>query len=322
MPQVDKPLSELQKYQGTNPKPADFEAFWDQGLSELDAIKPDVELIPVLDLGNCNAELFHLYFTGVGGARIHAKYLRPREARTPHPAILEFHGYSGDSGDWAGKLAYVSQGYSLASLDCRGQGGLSEDNSKVIGNTREGHVIRGLDGPPEGMLFRQIFLDTAQLARIVMGFPEVDPNRVGTNGGSQGGALSLACASLEPRISHVVSMFPFLCDYQRVWEMDLAKDAYSDLKAYFRRFDPLHQRREEVFTKLGYIDVQHLVPRIRGEVLMGISLMDTICPPSTQFAAFNKITSKKEAIIYPDFGHESLPGFSDAAFRFHMGLKG
>ena len=67
-----------------------------------------------------------------------------------------------------------------------------------IAATHHGHIIRGLDGPPEKLLYRQIFLDTAQLARIVMAMPEVDPNRVGTIGGSQGGALSLVCAALEP----------------------------------------------------------------------------------------------------------------------------
>jgi cephalosporin-C deacetylase len=56
-------------------------------------------------------------------------------------------------------------------------------------------------------------------------------------------------------------------------------------------------------------------------VLMGITLMDNICPPSTQFAAYNRITSKKEAVIYRDFGHEGLPFFNDRIFRFMMGLK-
>ena len=42
--------------------------------------------------------------------------------------------------------------------------------------------------------------------------------------------------------------------------------------------------------------------------MMGVGLMDTICPPSTQFAAYNKITAKKSLVIYPDFGHEGLPG--------------
>jgi cephalosporin-C deacetylase len=321
MPCLDKPLAELQQYRGINPRPVDFDDFWDRSLKELDAIDPQVELIPVTPLGDADADLFDLYFTGVGGARVYAKYLRPKNARTPGPAVLQFHGYSGDGGDWSDKLNYVNEGYAVAALDCRGQGGKSEDNSQVVGNTREGHVIRGLDGPPEKMLFRQLFLDTAQLARIVMAQPEVDAARVGCLGGSQGGALSLACAALEPRIRRAASVFPFLCDYQRVWEMDLAKDAYSDVKAYFKRFDPLHQRRDEIFTKLGYIDIQHLVPRIRAEVLMALTLMDNICPPSTQFAAYNKITSKKESLIYHDFGHEGLPGCNDRIYRFMMGLK-
>jgi cephalosporin-C deacetylase len=260
----------------------------------------------------------------VGGARVYAKYLRPKGgARKPGPAVLQFHGYSGSSGEWSDKLNYVNEGFVVAALDCRGQGGLSEDNSQLIGNTREGHVIRGLDGPPEKMLYRQIFLDTAQLARIVMSQAEVDSTRVGSMGMSQGGALALACAALEPRISRTVSIHPFLCDYKRVWEMDLAKDAYNDLREYFRRFDPLHERSEETFTRLGYIDIQNLVPRIKAETLMAITLMDSICPPSTQFAAFNKITSKKESVIYWDYGHEvTLPLFPDRMFRFMMELKG
>jgi cephalosporin-C deacetylase len=321
MPALDKPLHELQEYRGINPRPGDFDIFWDKALQELDETKPNVELIPVDVLGNTNAELFDLYFTGVGGARIYAKYLRPKGAKNPAPAVLQFHGYSGSSGDWSDKLNFVNEGYVVAALDCRGQGGLSEDNSQVTGNTREGHVIRGLDGPPEKLLFRQIFLDTAQLARIVMAQPEVNADRVGSMGGSQGGALALVCAALEPRICRTASVFPFLSDYQRVWEMDLAKDAYNDLKQYFRKFDPLHERAAEIFTKLGYIDIQHLAQRIRSEVLMGITLMDNICPPSTQFAAYNKITSKKEAVIYRDFGHENLPLFNDRIFRFMMGLK-
>src|SRR5690606_1033304 len=224
--------------------------------------------------------------------------------------------YSGSSGSWYDKLGYVASGFSVAALDCRGQGGLSEDVGGVKGNTLYGHIIRGLDDSPEKLLYRSIFLDTAQLARIVMDMPEVDENRVGALGGSQGGALTLACAALEPRIKRLAPVYPFLCDYKRVWEMDLAKNAYQELTDYFRRFDPTHAREDEIFTTLGYIDVQYLANRIKGEVLMAVGLMDTICPPSTQFAAYNKITSKKEMVIYPDYGHEMLPGFDDMTFEF------
>jgi cephalosporin-C deacetylase len=320
MPLIDMPLDELKKYQGRNPRPADFDQYWDTALAEMRAIDPKVELVKS-EFQVPFAECFDLWFTGVKGARIHAKYLRPKNSDRKHPAIVGFHGYTGNAGDWSDKLNYVALGFSFAALDCRGQGGLSQDIGSICGTTYRGHIIRGLDEKnPHELLFRHIFLDTAQLADIVMNMPEVDANRVGATGGSQGGGLTLACAALEPRIKRAAPMFPFLCDYKRVWEMDLAKDAYDELKVYFRQFDPQHQREDEIFIKLGYIDNQHLAPRIRAEVLMAVGLMDTICPPSSQFAAYNKIPSKKTLAIYPDFGHEGLPGFADQTMQFLVAL--
>jgi cephalosporin-C deacetylase len=231
-----------------------------------------------------------------------------------------FHGYSGSSGDWLDKLPYVAAGYTVAALDCRGQGGRSEDVGGVTGWTLNGHIVRGLDSDPENLLYRSIFLDTAQLAKIVMDMPEVDENRVGATGGSQGGGLTLACAALEPRLKRAAPFYPFLSDYQRVWDIDLDVDAYDELRAWFRRFDPRHERENEIFHQLGYIDIQHLAPRIQAKVLMGTALMDTVCPPSTQFAAYNKITAPKSLLVYPDYGHEHLPDLNDKIFQFMLGL--
>lgn len=320
MPLVDMPLNKLHEYRGINPKPKDFDEFWDRALKELDNTEPNVELIPS-DFKTPIAECYDLYFTGVKGARVHAKFLKPAGIKEPQPAILQFHGYTGDCGSWQGKLGYVASGFTVAALDCRGQGGLSEDTGGVFGNTHNGHIIRGLSDPdPDNLLFRQIFLDTAMLARIVMSMPFVDENRVGAMGGSQGGGLTIACASLVPQIKRLAPEFPFLSDYKRVWEMDLATNAYEELRQYFKRFDPRHLHEDEIFTKLGYIDIQFLAERICGEVMMATGLMDTICPPSTQFAAFNKIKSKKESVIYPDFGHEGLKGFDDLIYQFMLGL--
>jgi cephalosporin-C deacetylase len=319
----DLPFEELESYQGRSPRPKDFDAFWEKGLAEVRAIDPRVELIPA-EFKVLNAACFHLYFTGVGGARIHAKLLHPAKTPRPHPAVLLFHGYTGDSGDWSDKLGYVSEGFTVAALDCRGQAGLSEDRGSVTGNTLHGHIIRGLEdalkGSPEKLLFREVFLDAAQLARIVMEMPDVDATRVGAMGSSQGGALTVACSALEPRIKRAAPVFPFLSDYKRVWEMDQAKDAYIELQEYFRHSDPTHRLEHSVFEKLGYIDIQFLASRIQADVLWGIGLMDTICPPSTQFAAYNKIVSPKAMVIYPDFGHEPLPGHSDRVFQFMMAL--
>ncbi len=319
----DLPFEELQSYNGINPKPEDFDVFWEKSLQEMNSIDAKVELIPS-DFQASGCECFHLYFTGVQGARVHAKLLCPKDGKSRHPAVLMFHGYTGNSGDWQDKLSYVSQGYTVAALDCRGQGGLSEDIGGVHGNTLHGHIIRGLNeavnGSPQKLLYRQVFLDTAQLAKIVMELPSVDPDRVGAMGASQGGALTIACAALEPRIKRAAPVYPFLSDYKRVWSIDQAKDAYLELQEYFRLFDPLHKSEDLIFKTLGYIDIQYLASRVKAEILWGIGLMDTICPPSSQFAVYNKIRSNKSMEIYPDFSHESLPGFNDKCFSFMMGL--
>jgi cephalosporin-C deacetylase len=317
--QIDMPVSELEKWQGRNPRPADYDAYWERALAELAAVDPAPLLVPAAF--ECPfADCFDLSFTGVRGARIHAKYARPKKIEGPLPAVFQFHGYSMNAGDWTKLLPYAAAGMAVAAMDCRGQGGLSEDTGGVKGNTLHGHIIRGLDDGPDGFLFRHIFLDAAEVVRVVKGFAEVDGSRLGCFGGSQGGALTAVCAALAPEIKRAAPQYPFLCDYRRVWEMDLAENAYSELKEYFRRFDPRHEKEDEIFTKLGYIDLQFLAPRIKANVLMFTGLMDEICPPSSQFAMYNKITSEKRVIFYHDFAHEELPDAADITFKFMMGL--
>ncbi len=311
----DMPLEKLYEYRGTNPRPDDFDAFWDAAIAEAGAVDPKIEMVPA-EFQSAVADCFHLYYTSVNGARIHAKLLKPKHAVDPHPAVLMFHGYSGHAGDWVDKLGYAAQGFTVAAMDCRGQGGLSEDNGAVKGWTLRGQIVRGVEDVPEKLYYRQVFLDTAVLTRIIMNMPDVDETRVGSMGNSQGGGLSLACAALEPRIKRVAIAHPFLTDYLRVWQIDQINGAYNELQEWFRKRDPMHKREQAFFTQLGYIDVQHLAPRIRGKVLLSTGLMDTTCPPSTQFAIYNKIQSPKEVMLYPDYGHEHLPEFADAAFTF------
>jgi cephalosporin-C deacetylase len=315
MPLVDLSLAELYSYKGTNPCPADYDQYWNNAIAEMRAIDSQVEFHPA-KFQSPYAECFDMYFTGVRGARIYAKYLRPKNAGTKHPAVLQFHGYNCTSGDFCEKLNLVALGFSVFAMDVRGQGGYSEDTGGVKGTTGNGHITRGLLDKPENMLFRHVFLDTAQLAGIVMSMPDVDSDRVAAMGFSQGGALTIACGALEPRIRSLALAYPFLSDYKRVWDIDLAKDCYAELRSYFRYYDPMHKEEVAIFTRLGYIDIQNLAKRVQGEVLMATSLMDPICPPSTQFAMYNKLTCKKKLAVFPDFVHEPLPGFNDMVFEF------
>ena len=83
----DFPLEKLKTYQGINPRPADFDAFWDQRLAEMHALDPQVSLTPA-EFQVPFAECFDMRFTGVGGARVYAKLLQPVNAPSPHPAVV------------------------------------------------------------------------------------------------------------------------------------------------------------------------------------------------------------------------------------------
>ncbi len=315
---IDMPLSQLKEYKGLSKLPDDFDSFWNSELENLKDIKVNVELIES-DFKSPYAKCYDLYFTGTGGSRIYAKFLLPKYFEGRLPAIIEFHGYQGKSADWATYLKYVANGMCVVAMDCRGQAGKSEDRGVYKGITVKGHIVRGLVEGKEKLLYRDIFLDTALLAQIVMEMNFIDESRVATTGGSQGGALSLVCAALEPRIKSVFTIYPFLSDFRRVLDLDLGGEAYDELKRYFKFIDPTHDTEEYIFDILSYIDVQNFAHRIKADITMATGLMDVICPPSTQFAIYNKLECNKDMIIYPEYGHEAINcGLEDKMYSWSL----
>lgn len=317
----DLPPERLTSYSGTNPKPEDFEEYWNATLEEVDAL-PDQVNIQKADFQVPGVQCYELVFQGIGEASVYAKFIRPEK---PHPdgnpGILHFHGYSISSPQWMELYRYAALGFYVVAMDCRGQGGRSEDSGATHRNTLQGHMVRGIFEDPKHLRFRAIFSDTYRLAKILATMPEVDETRLAAMGGSQGGGLSLACSALYPEIAQVLISFPFLCDYQRVWELGLSEEgAYREIGELVRRADPRGERLDTLFHNLGYVDVAHLAPRIRATCLMGVGLADRICPPSTQFAAYNRLQGEKEYVLYPLHAHETLPGFEDLASGFYTRL--
>ncbi len=298
-------LEELRQYRGTNPCPDDFDAYWQETLREVDRAGTDYELVPE-PFPAAGVLCCHLFFRGIGGARIHAKFLRPETVTGPIPALCVFHGYHHFSGNWFERLPFVYSGKAVLALDSRGQGGCSEDRVDGDTETLFGHLVRGIEDPdPRKLLFRANYADCVQAVRILKSMPFVDGDRIGLTGNSQGGGLSVACAALEP-VKKIAVIYPFLSDFKRVYEMDLCNtsDAYRQFWWHFRKKDPYHLREDAFWKRLGYLDIQHHAKNITAQVLWFTGMMDQICPPSTQFAAYNKILSPKELRLLPDYGHE------------------
>lgn len=313
VPMVDMPYEALLSYQGTNPCPADFDTFWDRRVREADGRPAQARITPSGIQGFHTVDCMDLWFDGIDGVPIYAKYVRPRIGGDL-PLALQFHGYPGAARSFLTQMELAGMGMAVLAMNCPGQGGRSAGRSADAGTTVAGHIVMGLNGPTEEMYYVRIFQDAYRLSRLAATLPGVDGGRLYCVGQSQGAALSLVTASLNPEIRRCAVSYPFLSDYKRVWEMGVFSAAYEGVDYYTKWLDPL--AKGGLWEKLGYIDVQNFVHRMRAEVLFASGLSDTVCPPSTHFAVYNKIPSPKALRVYPDYGHEELPDFDDLLLDF------
>lgn len=51
-------------------------------------------------------------------------------------------------------------------MDCRGQGGMSEDLGGVLGTTVCGHLMIGIDDELDQMYYRKVYLDAYLLSKL------------------------------------------------------------------------------------------------------------------------------------------------------------
>ena len=346
MPYTQRQIEGLAGYRGLTPVPDDFDDFWAARMSEADAVALDWELVAATEaaggadisagaLRTAPCKLYDLWFTGMAGARLHAKYLVPTgelaTAQTPEgepvegvPLVLQFHGYPGTSRSWLEQMSYVGMGMAILAFDCPGQGGPGDDAGGYRGTTVAGHIVAGLDGEPSGLYYVRCHQDIRILCRIVRQLPGIDLGRVYVNGASQGGGLGIACAALNADlVSRAAILYPFLSDYRKVFELEADDIAYEGLRYYARWFDPAGRRADEVFGKLAYIDSVCFAHLVRCEVLFGTGLADVVCPPPTQCAVYNNLGCPKRRVLFPDFGHEEIQAFDDLILDFfNVGLAG
>lgn len=308
MPHFDFPLAKLRTYRPAERAPGDFDAFWARTLAETAALGPPAPhfiqrlpaLFPLVDV-------YDVTFAGFGNHPIKGWFLEPAGNEKPLPCIVTFIGYSGGRGLPADHLAPACGGFAHFVMDTRGQGASSSGHS--FGDTADpvgagpaaaGFLTKGI-ASPESYFYRRVFVDAVRAVQSAAAHPHVDPERLAVSGVSQGGGIALAAAGLlGEQVRLCMADVPFLCHFRRATTL-VDTWPYNEVVHYLRA------RREDidtVYRTLSYFDGIHFAPRIRARTLMSVALMDNICPPSTVFAAFNRIRAKKEIRIYPFNTHE------------------
>jgi cephalosporin-C deacetylase-like acetyl esterase len=201
------------------------------------------------------------------------------------------------------------------SLNIRGHGNSQDDVNPGF----PGYLLSGIENKNQ-YIYRGAYMDCIRAMDFLVSRPEVDAKRIAVEGGSQGGALSFAAAALDKRVAICAPDIPFLSDFRHYFKV--ANWPGGEFKEYMQQHPD--KKWEEVYTVLDYIDIKNLAPWIKVPVLMGVGLLDPVCPPTINFAAFNNIAASKEFRVYPRNEH-STPAehykLKMSWIRKHFGMK-
>jgi len=310
VPQFDLPLSELRAYTPALAEPPDLDSFWAATLADARQHDLAVTCTPI-DSGLSVVDSFDVSFAGFGGSRIRAWLHVPAARSGPLPAVVEYIGYGGGRGLPHERVLYAAAGYAHLFMDTRGQGstwlaGDTPDPGVTGAPAHPGFMTQGILDPAT-YYYRRVFTDAVRAVEAVRTVDFVDPGRVVVTGGSQGGALTLAAASLIPDVAGAMPDVPFLSDFPRA--ITLAdSDPYGEIVRYLKSH---RDHVDRALTTLSYFDVAILGRRATAPALFSIGLMDAICPPSTVYAAYNRYGGPREIREYPYNDHEGGQGFHE-----------
>ena len=302
MPFFDFSLDELKRYLPAREEPADFDIFWQDTLTDVRQHPLEARFAP-LDTGLKTIDVFDVTFNGYGGQPIKGWLLLPHQRAGRLPCVVEYIGYGGGRGfalDW---LLFASAGYAHLVMDTRGQG-----SGWLIGDTPDPHgsgpstgafMTRGIESPYD-YFYRRVYTDAVRCVEVAAGHPEIDADRIAVAGISQGGGIAIAAAALADPVAAVLPDVPFLCDFPRAVGI-CDETPYLEIRRYLASH---RDAVDETFRTLGYFDGVAFARRAHAPVQFSVALMDTICPPSTVYGAYNAYAGDKAIQVYPFNGHE------------------
>lgn len=282
------------------PEPADLDSFWAEQkaiLKNYDVRK--TEWSPAKVDGTNHIECFDVQIPCAGGRPASGYYARPANvAEKSLPAVLSLHA-AGVSGHWTlatPKLAasYASRGGGAICLDLSAHGLPNgrpvEFYKEMEAGPLKDYPFQGLDSR-EQFYFRFMYLRLLQAIEFLSAQPEWD-GRILAIGESQGGGQALAAAALDSRITTVVAIVPALCDF--AGSLDGRENGWPN---------PLQSASNKLST-VSYFDNACLASRSKASTFVEVGLIDKTCPPSSVFAAYNRLSGEKTIVTVPYRGHQ------------------
>ena len=292
-------------------KPEDFNEFWGLVLDELSSIELNVECKKDELRSESEVTVYQIFYDSLDHVRISGWYSVPNTPVNRLPAILLVPGYQSDPPipkDWSAK------GYACLSVNPRGKvRSRSQFDPGYPGLLTHRIVDKNTYS------YRGFYADAWRGNDFFLSRGEVDSERIGVAGSSQGGGLAITTSAMKKEIKAASAGAPYLCGFMDAIELTETYP-YQEINDYLRTYP---DRLEEVESTLAYFDGISYADQIDCPIIVNLGLQDNVCPPETGYALFETIGSKdKKLFEYEGHGHEAgryvHSGIMDQFFDKHL----
>lgn len=275
--------------------PEDFDDFWSEARGEAEGVPLDFDrsLGSAYDLEGFSVEA--LAFRSVGGRTLHGWLAYPPGARRL-PGFLWIAPYGRESllPDAYG----TRQGMVSLSFNFFGHGAFHQE--KYV--RERGYFAEGA-GDPSTWIFRTLIQDCLVALRVLQGQLEVDEDRIGAAGMSQGGGLAIAAGAHSPIVRAVCADMPFLGGVRSRLIGEVHRYPLRELSDFMEN-TPLG--RERLWNTLGYFDTVNQATRCRVPTHVTLGLKDPASRPDSVRSIFDALPGIKE-LTQLDWGHDWHP---------------
>ncbi|MBT5020828.1 acetylxylan esterase [bacterium] len=292
------------------PVPDDFDQFWSQQKKQLAQVPADAKLTHV-EHNDDSIQCFDVQVDCLGGAPVSGYLSKPADAAAKSlPAILWVHG----AGVRSSSLPNAIKGAkaNMLSMDINAHG---------LPNGKPGQFYKEQSAGPlkdyrydgrenrEKSYFRGMYLRLVRAIDFLTAQPEWDGKTVIVIGHSQGGGQALVAGGIDERVTFIATGVPAICDHSgrsadRIngWPklVPQAEDGKPDSK---------------ILEASRYVDAVNFASRCKANAIMSVGFIDTVCPPSSCYAAYNQLQEEKQIINEPSMGHAAPAHIQEAFFE-------
>ena len=208
-----------------------------------------------------------------------------------YPALLYLPGYG--TRNLAPPTFLAQKGYTVLAINGRGNA-----IEKGAPKSYDDYLTEGIESPGT-YVYHEIVEQALRGWWALAKREEVDPDRMGIVGVSEGGGLGLILATLEPQVRAVSADAPLLADFPL--SVRRARWPYQSLRQYLQGHP---ERAAQTATTLSYFDLSNFAPEVRCPSLLSVGFLDQVSLPTAVCGMYNLLGGRKEFHPFPEAGHE------------------